>query len=116
LQSGLFIPGDGKALIKLRSADSSYRLAASQNRGPLKMFQRNVAGQKSIPVREQDKIAIITLANGKKRKEEFYFGNSFLSQSRRFLNVNDKIVSIEVTDNKGQIRNITLQSVSSAPH
>jgi len=116
LQSGLFIPGDGKALIKLRSADSSYRLAASQNRGPLKMFQRNVAGQKSIPVREQDKIAIITLANGKKRKEEFYFGNSFLSQSRRFLNVNDKIVSIEVTDNKGQTRNITLQSVSSAPH
>ena len=31
--------------------------------------------------------AIIELKNGKKRKEEFYYGASYLSQSSRFLNI-----------------------------
>jgi hypothetical protein len=39
LQSGIFIPGNGKALIKLRGRNDSYLLAASQNRGPLKIFE-----------------------------------------------------------------------------
>jgi hypothetical protein len=36
LQSGIYIPGNGKALVKLRSKSGSCLLAASQNRGPLK--------------------------------------------------------------------------------
>jgi hypothetical protein len=34
LQSGIFIPGNGKALVKFRSSDGKYMVAASQNRGP----------------------------------------------------------------------------------
>lgn len=38
-QSGLFIPGNGKALALLKSAAGKNLIAASQNRGPLKIFE-----------------------------------------------------------------------------
>jgi len=38
-QSGLYIPGDGKALIKLRGTNNALLIAASQNKGPLKVFK-----------------------------------------------------------------------------
>jgi len=34
-------------------------------------------------------------------KREFYYGSSFLSQSGRFVNINDNISSITILDNKG---------------
>jgi hypothetical protein len=84
LQSGIFIPGDGKALIKLRGAGQACLLAASQNRGPLKLFKRTSTTQKIIPLQQMDRTLLITLTNGKKRRQELYFGDSFLSQSTRF--------------------------------
>lgn len=39
LQSGIYIPGNSKALAKLKSSDGKYLLAASQNKGPLKVFR-----------------------------------------------------------------------------
>src|SRR5258708_38747818 len=59
LQSGGYIPGNGKALVKLQSNTGNYMLAASQNRGPLKMFElkRKVNNIKLLP---DDETAIIT--------------------------------------------------------
>lgn len=106
LQSGFFVPGDAKALIELKSANGKYLLAASQNRGPLKLFGNKSGLGKLIPLQQTDREVFITLANGKKRKEELYFGNSFLSQSSHFITVNDKVISVQVKDNKGQIRSL----------
>ncbi len=39
LQSGIYIPGNGKALVKLKSKSGKYLIAAGQNRGPLKIFE-----------------------------------------------------------------------------
>ena len=108
LQSGFFTPGDAKALIKLRGAYDGYLLAASQNRGPLKIFKAR-ATQKTIPLQPSDKAVYIKLANGKTRKEELYFGNSFLSQSGRFLKINNSLAAIEVEDNKGRKRQLSLR-------
>ena len=109
LQSGIFIPGDGKALIELKGPGQAYLLAASQNRGPLKLFKRNNTTQKVIPLQQSDRLVLLTLANGKKRREELYFGNSFLSQSSRFLTVDKNVASVEVQDSKGKNRLINLQ-------
>jgi hypothetical protein len=106
LQSGFFVPGDAKALIKLRSASGSYLLCASQNRGPLKIFGSKSSSQKLIALQPTDREVFITLANGTKRKEELYFGNSFLSQSSHFVTINDKVTSVQVKDNKGQVRTL----------
>ena len=106
LESGIYIPGDGKALVKLRSAKGGYLLAASQNRDALKVFELKHK-TKIIPVLPLDQFAIITYKTGKKRKEEFYNGTSFLSQSGRFILFDDKIQSVLITDITGKERNVT---------
>ena len=106
-QSGLYIPGDGKALVKLRGAKGDYLLAASQNRDALKIFElkRPVRTVKLEPL---DTYAIIKYKNGKISKQEFYNGTSFLSQSGRFFNVDNTMVSVKITDSNGRVRNISL--------
>ena len=104
-QSGIYIPGNGKALIALKGADNKCLIAAGQNRGPLKVFQPNKQLH-VINIQPSDISALITYMDGKKQKQEFYYGASFLSQSSRFLQPGDKIRSIEILDNKGSKRTV----------
>jgi hypothetical protein len=110
LQSGLFIPGDAKALIKLKGAAGNYLLAASQNKGPLKIFSNDPDNSKGnskiVALRPDDKTILYTLTNGKTRKEEVYFGTSFLSQSSSFIKMNPSIKKAEVINNKGEKRTV----------
>ena len=103
LETGLYLPGNGKALVKLRDVNGGYMMAASQNRGPLKIFKARGLNN-VIPILPNDILAFIEYKNGKLRKEEFYFGQSFLSQSGRFVLKNDNIKSITIIDNKGNKR------------
>ena len=103
LQSGLYIPGDGKALIKCRGIENNYLLAASQNNGPVKIYSINTV-KKIIALLRDDKYCIYKLKNGKKRKEEFYCGHSFLSQSSPFIIADDNMISIEIINAKGERR------------
>jgi hypothetical protein len=109
LQSGIYIPGDGKALVKLAGANNKYLLAASQNRGPLKIFELKT-DLKQLKVQPGDMYAIITCKNGKSTKQEFYYGSSFLSQSGRFIKIDNTMASISITDNFGHTRNISLKN------
>ena len=106
LQSGLFVPGDAKAFIKLMGANNNIIIVASQNRGPLKAFDLKRRSQKFIPLQPFDASILITYSNGKKQKREIGYGSSFLSQSSRFLTIEDNMVSLEVRDVKGNTRKI----------
>ncbi|MBX2924217.1 MAG: VCBS repeat-containing protein [Chitinophagaceae bacterium] len=53
-ESGLYIPGDGRALIKLQTA-AGYTLAASQNNGPLLLFGKRQAIAPQRPTRQPGK-------------------------------------------------------------
>jgi hypothetical protein len=105
LQSGIYIPGNGKSLAKLRSRDNHYLLAAAQNRGPLKIFKlkKNVS---FIAVQLADATAMITFRNGKLQKQECYYGSSFLSQSARYLTISPQVLSVTITSINGQQRKI----------
>lgn len=105
--SGLFINGDAKALICLTGANNNYFIAASQNRGPVKLFCKHDKNSFVKP-KSDDVYALIQLKNGKARKQEFYYGNSFLSQSSRFLNVDGNVKSIQLFNDKGEGRSINL--------
>ena len=105
LKSGFYIPGNGKSLVKLRQADGKTLLAASENRGPLRIFQSNYSS-KNIAVNPDDASGIITFKNGKKRKIEFYYGNSFLSQSVRDIEVPKNASTIVLTNFKGVSRKV----------
>jgi hypothetical protein len=107
LQSGIFIPGNGKALVKIAGANGRYLVAASQNRGPLKVY-RLKKNLKIIPLEPMDVKALITYKNGKTLVEEFYYGSSFLSQSGRFVQVNDQVTAVEITNSRGVKRKINL--------
>ena len=48
--------------------------------------------------------AVVQLKNGQKRKEEFYYGSSFLSQSGRFIELNPSVGSVEITNTKKEKR------------
>ena len=107
LQSGIFIPANGKALVKLRSSEGKYLIAASQNKGPLKVFELN--NKCNFLVLNADDVgAIIAYKDGRRQKRETGYGNSFLSQSGRFIMVDKTMSSIEICNSKGKTRKLTL--------
>jgi hypothetical protein len=105
LQSGIFIPENGKALVKLRSSDGKYLIIASQNKGPVKVFELNKRCG-FLPLHADDVSAIVVYKDGRHQKRETGYGNSFLSQSGRFITVDSTISSIEITDSKGKTRKV----------
>ena len=107
LQSGWFVPGNAKALVKLRANNGKCLLIASQNKGNLKAFKLK-KDLKYISINPTETSAIITYKNGAKQKREIYYGASFLSQSGRFLNVDANISKVEIKDYKGSVRTISL--------
>ena len=107
LQSGIFIPGNGKALVRLRSSDGKYLVAASQNKGPLQLFLSN-GSFRFLQLNADDVSALITYSDGRRQRRETGYGNSFLSQSGRFITVSGAMVSAEITDSRGKTRRVNL--------
>ena len=105
LQSGIYIPGNGKALVKLAGSKGNYLVAASQNGDALKMFELNKKAT-ILKLNPSDVSATIKFKNGKTEKKEFYYGTSFLSQSARFLNVTGAMSGITILNSKGERRDI----------
>ncbi len=108
LQSGIYIPGNGKAMVALKNKQGKYLIAASQNKGPLKIFELK-GNNKIIPFMPFDESAVITYKNGKKQKREIDYGSSFLSQSGRFITIGNNVSSIDIKNNKGETRHIRFQ-------
>ncbi|HEY0057623.1 MAG TPA: VCBS repeat-containing protein, partial [Flavisolibacter sp.] len=107
LQSGWFVPGNGKSLVKLRGAAGQTMVAASQNRGALKLYEMKKA-PKTISLLPDEVAAVIHFKNGKTQKVEAGYGASFLSQSGRFLNIDDNMTSVDVINGKGNKRIVRL--------
>ncbi|SDS12253.1 Repeat domain-containing protein [Mucilaginibacter mallensis] len=107
LQSGIYIPGNGKALVKLQGNNGKLLIAASQNRDNLKIFELKKS-LSFIPLQPADMSAVIKYKNGSETKQEFYYGSSFLSQSGRFINVDKNVASVTITNSRGMVRTINL--------
>jgi hypothetical protein len=103
LESGIFIPGNGKALVSVKGANGTQLVAASQNKGPLKIFELKRKGT-WVPYFANEVAALLEYKNGKKAKTEIYYGSSFMSQSTRGVYKNDLIKSITIIDQKGNKR------------
>jgi len=107
LKSGIYIPGNGKALVKLQSSKGKYLLAASQNKDALKLFELKNSMQ-IIKPQPLEVSALITYKNGVTVKQELYYGSSFLSQSARFVSVNRNVANVKLTQSNGASRIINL--------
>jgi hypothetical protein len=108
LESGWFVPGDAKALIKLRGNNGRCLIAASQNKDKLKVFEVK-KNMKYISLLPLEVSAIIQYKNGIKQKRELNYGSSLLSQSARFINIDASISSVTIKDSKGNQRVVNNQ-------
>ncbi len=97
LNSGFFVPGNAKALVKLRGVGGRYLVAASQNRGDLKIFGLKYPA-KNIALNSNDKSVFLKLKSGQVRKQEVYYGSSFLSQSVNFIKGGNTVAGIEIAN------------------
>lgn len=103
IQSGVFIPGNGKALVRLKSSDHQYLVMATQNKSKALVFKpRNHAPL--VTFEKDDLFAVAKLKNGKQQRIENYHGSSFLSQSGHFFIHSESFISVEITNNKGSKR------------
>ena len=102
-QTGFLVSGNAKGLATLRDVRGNELLVATQNRGTLRLFKPK-ASLKAVKLSSRDAYATIYFKNGKTRREEFYFGHSFLSQSGRWLSVGKDVKRVEVIETNGKKR------------
>lgn len=103
LQSGIFIPGNGKALVKFLSPSGDVQLAATQNRDSLKVFRLRKSPS-TLRLNNLDVAVTKKFRNGSIQRFEPSYGSGFLSQSSRFLTVEPDLQLIEIMDSKGNVR------------
>lgn len=112
-KSGFSVTGDAKALVKLSVVDGSNMLVASQNRGNLRVFQRQNKGTmgQSFTPGQQIMAVVLELENGKKQRIETSFGSGFLSFSTRKITLPTGVKSVQLIDYKGQSQELDLASL-----
>ncbi len=105
LRSGIYIPGNAKALVKLRGSAGRYLVAASQNHGPLTLYELKKK-PKLIGLSPGEVFALLHFKDGRIQRTEFYHGSSFLSQSDQSLTIPDGITEIDIYNSLGANRKI----------
>jgi hypothetical protein len=99
-ETGFFVPGNAKSLVSLPVGLNRILMVASQNQDSVRVFEFSP----HVPTRAMEDIvshAIIRLRNGKYRKQEFYHGQGYYSQSTRYLSLPDSAISYQIFDIKG---------------
>jgi hypothetical protein len=99
-QSGIFIPGNGRAFCMFSSIGKTPLFAASQNRGELKLYSLN-KNLNLVPAPMNAVAAELLMENNRKRKVELSSGSSFLSQSIKGIIKSDAIKQITWLDING---------------
>ncbi|MES2733724.1 MAG: VCBS repeat-containing protein [Bacteroidota bacterium] len=108
-QSGFLVEGDAKGMAELTLASGQPLVLSAINSGQLKAFlPRSSAFTKVIPLAPLDAYAEC-IVHGKKRRQEFYYGSTYLSQSSRLWRIPKGATSAVVFDYMGKRRNILLQ-------
>lgn len=108
LISGLYLNGDQKSITTFY-VDNQSALLAGANKGPLKAYEyqsKGTAANKIISLKTSDAGAYITFTNGEKTKLEFYYGNSYLSQSSRKFEILPVMKEVVFYDYNGVTRKI----------
>lgn len=108
--TGFKVDGDAKGMAQLFTANHNLLVLSAINNGPLKTYQQLNKGV-LVEVNTSDQYAIVQKKDGKKYRQEFYWGNSYLSNaSRKLMFDADLISSVKLYDQKGTSREIKISS------
>jgi hypothetical protein len=109
-KSGFFVKGDAKGLAKVHSARGEELVVATQNQDSLIVYgkkENNPEGQPEwIDLNPDDFYADILYKDNRKRRVEFYYGNTYLSQSSRKLKIEPDMIKVVIADFKGTQREV----------
>jgi hypothetical protein len=104
-KTGFLVEGDAKAIVELPLSAGENLILVTQNQDSLKTFLRKGIIN-NILLDNNDAWAEISFKDGSQRKQEFYYGNSYLSQSARILNLTENIQSYNIFKYNGSIREV----------
>jgi hypothetical protein len=107
-QSGFYVPGDAKALAKIHDVKGEELYVATQNQDSVIVYAKSVNNKnaKWINLQSEDFSADIFYKNSTKKHIEFYYGNTYLSQSSRKFELTDDMTKIVITNFKGVKREV----------
>lgn len=106
-ESGFFVKGDGKGLAKIHTAGNKPIWIATQNQDSLVVFgNKQPVNSKWISLKPDDFYADIVYKNGSKKRVEFYYGSTYLSQSSRKFLIEQEAAKITFTNFKGSKRQV----------
>ncbi|PHN06792.1 CRTAC1 family protein [Flavilitoribacter nigricans] len=109
-ESGFFVRGDAKGLASLQTAKKEMAVIATQNQDDLLVFNENSSTRREITqwidLQANDFSADILYRDGSRRRVEFYYGATYLSQSSRKFPINNQIKSMTITDFSGNKRKV----------
>jgi len=109
--TGFKADGDSKGMALLHTAVNANIILSANNDGDLKTYSFSNNNMASAIAGKNDVYALIHNNNGKTYKQEFYWGNSYLSNSSRVFIYNSSLVSSVIFyDNKGNKKQVTVNS------
>lgn len=104
-ESNFFVDSDAKGLVKLINSEKQPLYLVSNNNDKLKVFE--AVSKQNFPIialNMDDVYVLIEREGGNIEKREFYFGNTYLSQSSRTLEIPDKVKQVRIVNSKGAER------------
>ena len=106
-ESNFFVPGNAKSLVSLNIGNEKSLIIASQNNDSLKVFAPQFKFRnKIIRVKPEEVKAEIQYEDGSININEFYWGNTFQSQSSRTLTLMKGVKEVRFFNNLGEISRI----------
>ena len=110
--SGFFVDGDAKGLAEVQVGPAQSLVLATQNSDSLRAFRRapDAPQRQMVALRPLDRYAMLTFEDGRTRRQEFFHGASYLSQSSRFLRLPLALESAVIYDSQGNRRTLDLRT------
>lgn len=110
-ESGLSADGDTKGVAAVVDSQGRNIIMVSRSAGPVDAFWQVTAETKNIRLDAMDAWAEITFADGVTRRQEFYYGHSYLSHTDRVLIVPEKAVEVDIVSYSGERRSFKVSAL-----
>jgi enediyne biosynthesis protein E4 len=103
-QTSMHLKGDNKSIVAMHTGDGKPLFVVGVNGDSIKVFTQPKTSVKVLRLEPYDQYALIKEKNGKTYRQEFYYGNTYLSQSERVLTIPYAVQSVEIFNSKGSKR------------
>ncbi len=101
-KSHFFVPGDAKSLVSLNLGENKALIIASQNNDRLRVFETTSdPGIRYVRLKDNEVKCNVYFNEEEFRAEEFYWGNTFQSQSGRYVGIGKNVIGISFFDANG---------------